>query len=186
MPDHKLVTNEICDLCWDDEKKETPAITMATGIPLCGKHLEGMTSKRFGTKRKFCKEVECINPVLAIDGQYCAEHSVSHREEAKIAPKVANESTVTIPATDAKKSVAPLNDLEPKSAQVARRGITTGADFSQFMAALMEDLVEGKIKPDVAGAACTAGGKLLQMVEMQMKYRSSGRILKLTEGNSDK
>jgi hypothetical protein len=53
------------------------------------------------------------------------------------------------------------------------------------MAALMADVVSGKVKPDQAAAVCKAGSHLLQMVEIQFKYRSSGRILKLTEGDKD-
>lgn len=34
----------------------------------------------------------------------------------------------------------------------------------------MSDLIEGKITAAVGNAACNAGGKLLKVVEMQMKY----------------
>jgi len=38
----------------------------------------------------------------------------------------------------------------------------------------MTDLIEGRISPEVGNAACNAGGKLLKVVEMQMKYGQTG------------
>jgi len=38
------------------------------------------------------------------------------------------------------------------------------------MAAMMSDLVEGKVSPGVGNASCNAGGKLLKIVEMEYKY----------------
>jgi hypothetical protein len=38
------------------------------------------------------------------------------------------------------------------------------------MSALMSDLIEGKVTPQVGNACCNAGGKLLKMVELQHKY----------------
>lgn len=52
------------------------------------------------------------------------------------------------------------------------------------MSALMSDLIEGKITPSIGNATCNAGGKLLKVVEMQIKYGVAGpgqnRILTLT------
>jgi hypothetical protein len=53
---------------------------------------------------------------------------------------------------------------------IAEKGIVTGHDFAGFMSALMSDLVGGSVSPMVGNAACNAGGKLLKVVEMQMKY----------------
>lgn len=39
-----------------------------------------------------------------------------------------------------------------------------------MMSALMSDLIEGKVTPQVGNATVNAGGKLLKVVEMQMKY----------------
>ncbi len=44
------------------------------------------------------------------------------------------------------------------------------------MSAMMSDLVEGAISPSVGNAAVNAGGKLLKIVEMRLKY---GRPLNL-------
>lgn len=38
------------------------------------------------------------------------------------------------------------------------------------MSALMSDLIEGSIAPGTSNAAVNAGGKLLKVVEMQLKY----------------
>lgn len=38
------------------------------------------------------------------------------------------------------------------------------------MSALMSDVLEGTVTPQVANAACNAGGKLLKIVEMEYKY----------------
>lgn len=40
------------------------------------------------------------------------------------------------------------------------------------MSALMSDLIEGNITPQVGNATVNAGGKLLKVVELQLKYGS--------------
>ena len=66
----------------------------------------------------------------------------------------------------------------PKSLRFARDGIRTGEDFANTMSALMSDLIEGSITPEVGNAVCNAGGKLLKMVEMQYKYASPPQVVK--------
>jgi hypothetical protein len=39
-----------------------------------------------------------------------------------------------------------------------------------MMSALMSDLIEGSITPQVGNATVNAGGKLLKVVELQLKY----------------
>jgi hypothetical protein len=39
-----------------------------------------------------------------------------------------------------------------------------------MMSALMSDVIEGNVTPQVSNAAVNAGGKLLKVVEMQLKY----------------
>jgi hypothetical protein len=65
-----------------------------------------------------------------------------------------------------------------KSLKFAQRGIRSGEDFANTMSALMSDLLEGNITPDVGNAVCNAGGKLLKMVEMQYKYASPPAVVK--------
>jgi hypothetical protein len=69
----------------------------------------------------------------------------------------------------------PATDRSARSLRVARKGISTGADFAAFMSGLMSDLIEGKVPPQVGNATCNAGGKLLKVVEMQYKYGTPGR-----------
>lgn len=54
--------------------------------------------------------------------------------------------------------------------QVTQGSISTGKDFARFMSALMVDAVAGRISAGTCNAACNAGGKLLKIVEMQLKY----------------
>lgn len=73
--------------------------------------------------------------------------------------------------------------VTPKSAEVAERGITTGADFANLMSALMADVICGRLKPEIATATCKAGGQLLRVVELQMKHGvtqdGGGKVLRL-------
>lgn len=41
------------------------------------------------------------------------------------------------------------------------------------MSALMTDVIQGSISPDVTNAACNAGGKLLKMVELEYKFATT-------------
>jgi hypothetical protein len=53
---------------------------------------------------------------------------------------------------------------------IAAQGIETATDFATMMSALMSDLIEGNVTPQVGNATCNAGGKLLRIVELQYKY----------------
>ena len=59
---------------------------------------------------------------------------------------------------------------QPRSLPIAKKGIHSGSDFARFMSALMSDLIEETIEPKTANAAINAGGKLLKVVELQLKY----------------
>jgi hypothetical protein len=61
-------------------------------------------------------------------------------------------------------------DEVPISSLVGQRGIKTSKDFADFMAGLMSDIVDGRIKPDVAAAACNAGKELLKLAAMEIEY----------------
>lgn len=67
-----------------------------------------------------------------------------------------------------------------RSLEIARKGIRTGTDFANMMSALMSDLIEGRVTPNVGNATCNAGGKLLKMVDMQQKYGTKGPGLSKT------
>jgi hypothetical protein len=38
------------------------------------------------------------------------------------------------------------------------------------MSALMADVIEGAVAPGTCNAACNAGGKMIRIVELQLKY----------------
>ena len=57
-----------------------------------------------------------------------------------------------------------------RSLALAQDGITSGVDFARIMSALMSDVLEGSVTPEIANATVNAGGKLLKVVEMQYKY----------------
>lgn len=59
---------------------------------------------------------------------------------------------------------------EPRSLPIAERGINTAQQFSALMSAIMSDLLNGSVTPGIANATCNAGGKLLKMVELNLKY----------------
>lgn len=39
-----------------------------------------------------------------------------------------------------------------------------------MMSALMTDVIAGTVSPGVCNAACNAGGKLIKIVELEIKY----------------
>lgn len=59
---------------------------------------------------------------------------------------------------------------QPRCLEFATAGIRTASDFAHLMSAMMSDIIDGSITPAVGNAACNAGGKLLKVVEMNMKY----------------
>jgi hypothetical protein len=65
---------------------------------------------------------------------------------------------------------------EPRSLIIAQSGIETGSDFAKCMSFLMADLIEGRVSPAIGNAMCSAGGKLLKVVEMQLRYGSPGAV----------
>jgi hypothetical protein len=71
----------------------------------------------------------------------------------------------------------------PQSLAIAERGVFTGQQFSALMSALMTDLLKGTVTPGIGNATCNAGGKLIKMVELNLKYgkqRADGGIKNLT------
>ena len=64
--------------------------------------------------------------------------------------------------------------MSATSLPIAARGVQSSQDFRNFMSALMTDVIQGSVAPEVANAACNAGGKLLKMVELEYKF-ANGR-----------
>ena len=59
---------------------------------------------------------------------------------------------------------------QPRSLEFAQKGIRTGGDFAGMMSALMSDIIQGSVSPQVGNATVNAGSKLLKVVELQLKY----------------
>jgi hypothetical protein len=59
---------------------------------------------------------------------------------------------------------------KPKCLIVAEKGIKDSQDFTNFFSSLITDLAEKTVVPNVANAMCNAGGKLIKMVEMEIRY----------------
>jgi hypothetical protein len=57
-----------------------------------------------------------------------------------------------------------------RSIAASREGITTVGEFTGVMSAMITDLIDGRLAPNVANAVCNAGGKMLKAVELQSKY----------------
>lgn len=71
-----------------------------------------------------------------------------------------------------------------RSLSLARRGVDTATQFKGLMSALMSDVIEGKVAPQIVNAACNAGGKLLKTVELERRFAprasEAGAALSLT------
>jgi hypothetical protein len=83
-----------------------------------------------------------------------------------------------------KKDVDADKKGDPAVVAVTANGIRTGGDFINVMAAIMNDLANGRITSHVANAMCNAGGKMLKCAEMQAKQGRKvdgqvGRVLEL-------
>ena len=53
---------------------------------------------------------------------------------------------------------------------IARKGVVTDRDFANLMNAIIGDLAEGSLSTEVGNAMVNAGGKLLKVVEMRLRY----------------
>jgi len=69
-----------------------------------------------------------------------------------------------------KEALEEVKETPARSLPLAQKGIVSGMDFARMMSALMSDVIEGAITPDIANATCNAGGKLLKVVELQYKF----------------
>lgn len=58
------------------------------------------------------------------------------------------------------------------SVTLAKRGITSSEDFRNLMGAMMTDVIQGNVSPDVVNAACNAGRGLLKMIELEYRAAS--------------
>jgi hypothetical protein len=66
-----------------------------------------------------------------------------------------------------------VEDKSPRSLPILQE-IRTSADYAAGMSALMGDLISGRVTPQVGNAVCNAGGKLLKIKEMEMRFGTDG------------
>lgn len=69
-----------------------------------------------------------------------------------------------------------------RSLDIAGGGIRTGEDFANLMAALMADVIDGTVSPNVANATVAAGRQLLKVVEMRYRYAPNEATIPLSPG----
>lgn len=63
---------------------------------------------------------------------------------------------------------------QSKSAQIARAGLSTSDDMKRLMATLIPDILDGEVSITAANATCNAAGKLIKVVELELKYGREG------------
>jgi len=62
-------------------------------------------------------------------------------------------------------------------------GIKTSEDFKEVFCALIEDLLIGTVTPQIGNAMCNAGGRVIRVSELALKYGkrdNSGPVLRLS------
>lgn len=74
------------------------------------------------------------------------------------------------PKASQRRKAVSTRRAKPRSLAIAAEGVSTGHDFANLMSALMCDLIDDRIEPKVSNAVCNAGGKLLRIVELQMRH----------------
>jgi hypothetical protein len=86
----------------------------------------------------------------------------------------ANTATMPNPVGEQKAIANPA--CESKALEIIDKtgGIKTSRDFKNVMAALMEDLMRQSVEPRIGNAVCNAGGKLLKIIELEIKYGRLG------------
>lgn len=69
----------------------------------------------------------------------------------------------------------------PKSRVIAERGIRTSQDFRDMMAAMLGDVLTGRLAVGQTNAACNVAGKLLKTIELEFKYARHAKDRKRIE-----
>lgn len=58
----------------------------------------------------------------------------------------------------------------PSSTQKVEASTVDAVRFATTMTKLMEDVIAGKVTPQVANAACNAGSQLLKLLQLHYRY----------------
>ena len=74
------------------------------------------------------------------------------------------------------KAVAKGNALATRAhaVELATQGVRVDKEYLDLMTALMCDVVQGKVAPQVVNAACNAGARVLQLIELRLRYGYEG------------
>jgi len=83
--------------------------------------------------------------------------------------KVSTKKNKGTSETDGEDSVMPPA-TNSRSVKLASGGISTSDDVKRLMAAIVPDILEGKVNTQTASSVCNAVGKLLKVVELELKY----------------
>ena len=101
----------------------------------------------------------------------------------KLAIPTKNEKRGTTMAEDQQETIERGTAINkaPRSLAIGEKGVDTAKDFASLMSAVMSDVLDGALSPQIANAVTNAGGKLLKVVEMQHKYASTPNVAEATE-----
>jgi hypothetical protein len=58
----------------------------------------------------------------------------------------------------------------PRSIAYATSGVRTAAQLAGLMSAIISDLLDGRITPQMANALANTAGKMMKAAELAMKY----------------
>ena len=70
-----------------------------------------------------------------------------------------------------------------RSAEVARSGIKTSEDMKSLMSNLIPDILDGDVSIAAANATCNAAGKMIKMVELELRYGKEAQSQTRTTNN---
>ena len=78
---------------------------------------------------------------------------------------------------------------DSRSVKVARGGITNSREFTDLFSGLIADLAEQLVTASIANAMCNAGGKILKMVELEIRHGqqvpgATRRLLTISDGGN--
>ena len=117
---------------------------------------------------------------------WCSEACWQQWVERRSAFIAARKALKTTRATLKKETtdMSDALDLQPRCVKLLEEA-DNSVKFARGFLALMADLAASRITPQAGNAICNAGGKVLKVVEMQMKYGTNGpgqkKVLELTD-----
>jgi hypothetical protein len=114
------------------------------------------------------------------------KESAKNKGDRPARPKVVSrgKEDKTLPANG--KSVArQRRQIASLSANAIADGLGSSAQFARVMTGIIQDVLDGTIKAEVANAACNAAGKLLKMVDMQLQYSRENKNRDLLQLGKD-